>query len=95
LAKLSNATRGSIKIIKIRNEKGDLTTEMEEIKKKQQQQQKTLQILLQKPILKKQTNKQTQNQPTNQTNKQKAWQFKTKWGREVGGRVWGTFGIAF
>jgi len=33
IAKLNKGPRGSIQIIKIRNEKGDITTEMEEIQK--------------------------------------------------------------
>jgi hypothetical protein len=48
LAKLSKGHRDSIQINKIRNEKGDTTTETEEIKKK-----KKSSDLLQKPILKK------------------------------------------
>ena len=47
LAKLTKGPRGSIQINKIRNEKGDITIEMEEIKKKNHQ------ILLQKLILNK------------------------------------------
>jgi hypothetical protein len=46
LAKLTKGPRGSIQINKIRNEKGDITTEMEEI-------QRNHQVLLQKPILNK------------------------------------------
>ena len=46
LANLTKGPRGSIQINKIRNKKGDITTETEEIKKNQQ-------ILLQKPILNK------------------------------------------
>jgi hypothetical protein len=47
LAKLIKGPRGSIQIKKIRNEKGDRTTEMEKVLKKNHQ------ILLQKPILNK------------------------------------------
>jgi len=46
LAKLTKGHRDSIQINKIRNEKGDITTESEEIKNNHQ-------ILLQKPILSK------------------------------------------
>ena len=46
LAKLTRGHRDSIQINKIRNEKGNITTETEEI-------QKNHQILLQKPILNK------------------------------------------
>ena len=46
LARLTGGHRDSIQINKIRNEKGDITTETEEI-------QKNHQILLQKPILSK------------------------------------------
>ena len=45
-ARLTTGHRDSIQINKIRNEKGDITTETEEI-------QKNHQILLQKPILNK------------------------------------------
>jgi hypothetical protein len=45
LARLTRGHRDSILINKIRNEKGDITTEIEEI-------QKNHQILLQEPILK-------------------------------------------
>jgi hypothetical protein len=45
LARLTRGHRDSILINKIRNDKGDITTESEEI-------QKNHQILLQKPILK-------------------------------------------
>ena len=44
LARLTREHRDSIQIYKIRNEKGDITTETEEI-------QKNHQILLQKPVL--------------------------------------------
>jgi hypothetical protein len=44
LARLTRGYRNSIQINKIRNEKGDITTETEEIKKNHQ-------ILLQKPML--------------------------------------------
>jgi hypothetical protein len=46
LSRLTRGRRDSILINKIRNEKGDITTEFEKI-------QKNHQILLQKPILKK------------------------------------------
>jgi hypothetical protein len=46
LAKLTKGPRGSISINKIRNKKGDIRTEREEIKRNHQ-------ILLQKPILNK------------------------------------------
>jgi hypothetical protein len=48
LAKLTKGSRGSFQVNKIRYEKGDITPETEEIKKK-----KTQQILPQKPILNK------------------------------------------
>jgi hypothetical protein len=46
LARLTRGHRDSTKINKIRSEKGDITTETEEIKKNHQ-------ILQQKPVLKK------------------------------------------
>jgi hypothetical protein len=48
LAKLTKGHRDNIQISKVRNEKGDITTEIEEIKKYHQN-------LLQKPILNKTT----------------------------------------
>jgi hypothetical protein len=47
LARLTRGHRNCIQINKIRNEKGDITTETEEIKKKNHQ------VILQKPILNK------------------------------------------
>jgi hypothetical protein len=59
LARLTRGHGDSMLINKIRNEKGDITTESDEIQKKKKNKKKKHQILLQKPILKK-TNHQDQ-----------------------------------